>query len=228
MSGVSGDLEALVQSAQGAVAGILVLSNSTSVFAVENSQNRQKVMLVDGLEKTEANTYFDKRHILGDAQGRVLRDRIFDDDTTIIGTLESQFGSVYDATAGDGAVKCAAVQEAFDRRAADALEELGQLLTYGGPTVGTSKELFRMLVLKLLDDKVGKNGVRASNLGLGSGAFLASPWRVAPVLKEYPALRYNHKDRLYFFREPRYRRAAERLFADPAKKTTFFDHILAP
>ena len=57
---VGNDMKLLVENARGSVAGIVVLSNSSSVFNLGNDESRKKHLVVDGLAEKEAEEYFDK------------------------------------------------------------------------------------------------------------------------------------------------------------------------
>ena len=81
---------------------------------VNLGNDRKKRLVVDGLTKDEANEYFDKQSVLDDAEGQVLRQRIIDFDTIVIGTLEA-LATKYTSTQGDASAKWTAVEGLFKK-----------------------------------------------------------------------------------------------------------------
>ena len=212
------EMKLLVENARGSVAGIVVLSNSSSVFNLGNDQSRKIHLVIDGLTEKEANEYFDKQHVLDDAEGQALRQRIIDFDTTIIGTLQI-YARMYISTRGDDSAKRAAVEGYFQRRAATADTHVEQLLKFGrGVETGSEFDVSetRKLVKRLLDAPTPEAGVSEKGLTLPSAA------KVAPVLKEYPVLRYNPATERYYWYDERYRLAAKRIFDDPTMGKNYF------
>jgi hypothetical protein len=197
-------LKNLVEHSGSAVVGIIIFSNTTSVHYLAIDPNRQLQFVVEGVTKDEADTYFDKRQVLVDDDGRALRRRIFEDDTAVIGALK-RYADVYNNTAGDATTKLAAAQEIFDGQAGQADSDVEKLLTKGD-----TNGRFRVVVEKLLKFENYSTDAGVPDLGLG----LDTPRKVAAVLQEYPALRYNPTTRRYYFKEHRHRLAAKRFFAN--------------
>jgi len=210
---VGNEMKVLVEEGAGNIGGIILLSNFSSVFALKNNENRKKHMTVDGLSDYEANFYFDKRKVLDDDDGRLLRQRIIKRDTTIIGTLE-EYADTY-LFADDAATGRAAVETMFDLRAAEADTNLEELLKFGrGVEKGAEFHVseMRKLTRRLHNAKQPEDGV------LKKGLVLPSAADVAPVLRKYPVLRYNPATRRYYWYDPRHRVAADRYFGNRSSK----------
>lgn len=207
------EMKVLVEEGAGKIGGIILLSNFSSVFALKNNENRKKHMTVDGLSEYEANGYFDQCKVLDDDAGRLLRQRIIKRDTTIIGTLK-KYADTY-LFADDAATGRAAVETMFDLRAAEADTNLEELLKFGrGVEKGAEFHVseMRKLTRRLHNAKQPEDGVSKKGLVLPSAA------KVAPVLRDYPVLRYNPATRRYYWYDPRHRVAADRYFGNRSSK----------
>ena len=191
--------------AKGAVVGILVMSDTTQVFGLRDD-NRKILLVVEELTVEEARSYFDKAEVLQDAEGLKLRERIFGEDTTLVGALEA-YAELWENTPGDAEAKRAAAKGRMERRAVEAESAVDNLLDCCVNTEGISKYLFRRLMLQLLEDDFGHA------VGKIRGLTVAS--EVSPVLKEHGgALRYNPATFMYSFREPRHYLAAKKLLEE--------------
>ena len=207
VTNVGSDMKIFVEAARGKVGGIVEVSNSTSIFALDDFKPRVIHIVVVGLTEEEANDFFDKQGVLLDDEGRVLRQRIIENDSTIIGTL-ANYSNKYNKAPDDPAAKLAAVQAMYDDRANEADEHVEDLLKFGrGVEKGSEFDVseMRKLVKRLLDAATPEDGV------LKKGLVLPRAADVAPVLKKYPVLRHNPSTLRYYWYEPRHRRAAERL-----------------
>jgi hypothetical protein len=190
--------------------GIIILSNSAQVFNLRND-NRQEMLVVPELSVDTGNAYFDKREVLVDApESLELRQRIFNEDTTVMGSLVD-FAGKYLTTPGGDEAKRAAVREKIDARAVAARSSLKSLLQSKGkfePEL-TNTYYYRDLVLKLLEYEYG-HGILAEKVDL------PLPQVVVSMLKQYaaPPLGYDPTTTEYSFREPRFYWAAKRLQDD--------------
>jgi hypothetical protein len=136
------------------------------------------------------------QQVLVDADGRAFRRRLIEEDSGVIGTLKL-FSKAYKRTLGDEATKLAVVRNMFDARATDANVQVEGLLE--------ENTNFRVLVQKLLAEESTDAGVTVEGLRLPSAVTLA------PVLQNFPVLRYNPATLRYYFYEQRHRLAAARL-----------------
>lgn len=192
---------------------IIVLSDALSAFGLPSDGDRQKLLWVDGLSKSDAENYLRKKKFMvpvGAAE-QSMDSAVLAEQNKWIEKVISSVGT-RPADLNDSLSSCSSeetLNEFVEGKRSEAVSTLGHLLSpvrgqdlKNGPTGGPAFAQLVRLLLLTKDDSVGVSEESTEE-------FLAPPRHAAEVLKNDHAIVYNIVSKRYHFASPAFRYAAE-------------------